>query len=852
MKRNIFIRVVCLLLCVSMLTPIAASATGGTPTPRVITTNEMAYVDLFFHDDGRYSPLGDDLKKWLDMTPKVVANGNWEDSAERVGSGYLMLEQEMHHQNTSMRYMAADVYIKTARVALETIGTAGTNLISAAASEGVFNAKFPGAGKSAYVYYQYLYQLYFDYLSELQTELQEVDNTFKTLAEVVGDVVELSPELAQDSANLYHDVKLAYVRYEKLDSIAIMPERYQNNVRVVELADIDDLSLDIDGMPIKDASFMVETATGIKSQAFDEMMKPTADGYGVVFRISQKLEKKLGGKDKALKWINDQISQRWDLHGAAGIDTSKLKPYYLEGCIDGVRKADGFDKLPKHVQGAFTQMDNDVAKTVPELNIKKQYAEVFDTLEKVGKAADVISAGADVYSYFKNKSDVTAQQLQYLNVAANVTRDYLDMLEEWYHTVGESNSEGQEDIRAALAAIMLDILIAQNATVDEIEKAAKNDAYIITFDSLSKTILSVVDTVAGIRGAKDALEFWMSHKKAANASAGMAVFSIGSAVLNATTDRFVEFGKNSEAIHNLKLSLYDVLTNEQDGLLAQYRRNRSHQLALAIICTLNTMKSAKIMGEGLVEEYYLYDMYRSLDIEASGPVHLVLMSELMQWNGEDPFYAKFSPIITVYEDLPVLKIRPSYENVYEYYHEVTQKILGYYYPEYYYRTLTYKGVAISWIPSCFKNIPSKPMPYDKEGKPFGIPYNKEAKYVGIIEDEEWLKGNTATGYDERYIYQKMGKLYSKNGIEIILTEDEYEKYEELQSYINKLIKKHNDPDEEIKFWDWNADDEQQMLYRLEWTILTKRWIEKVKMFDKSEDYISKSKTFHLAWAQDNP
>ena len=858
MKRNIFIRMVSLLLCFSMLTPIAATA-EDIPTPLVITTNEMAYVDLFFLDDGSDSPLGDNLKKWLDMTPKVVANGNWEDSPERVGSGYLMLEQEIEHQATSGFYIFAERYIKGARAALDTVGSGGTNLISKASGVAGFTDKFPGAGESAYPYYQYLYQFYLTYLDELHSELQKTDEAFKTFSEVVGNVIEArpTPEVAQGLANQYRDMKLAYVKSQKLDTITIIPENYDSSkgVKVVDIAAIDTTPYYVNGVKVEDVAFFQDTGFGELPYSFTDTMNSASEGQAVIYRISKKLEKKLGSKENALNLIDKEFSKRLNVSSAAKIEPNKMKSQYFEGCIDGMQKADGFSTLPEEVQAELVSMNT---ADVPELNVKTKYAKVYDALEKVGKAADVASAGADVYSYFKGKSNVTAQQLGYLNAAANVTRDYLDMLEAWYDSVDDTATLGQEDIKEALAAMMLDILNAQNATVDVIKKAAKDDAYALTFDSLSKAIFSVADVVADLCGAKD---LWglaaqkLQGKGATEAAksgaasqlaAAMAVVSIGSAVLNTQTDRFVEFEKNTEVIYNMKASLWKVL----EELLIEYRSSRSHKLALAIICTLNTMKTAKIAGEGLIEEYYLYDMYHSLGIDTSGPVHLILMSELMQWNGEEPFYASFVPVVSVYEDIPVKKGTPrtpdltggdipvGYEEYLAYHYDITRETLGYYFPDYFYKTMTFKGVDLSFLPACFKNIPNKEPSYD-------LPAN----YVKSVDNKAWLKGNTATGYDERYVYKKTGKLYSNNGIEVLLTEAEYKQYQELQSYINKLIKKHNDPDEEIKFWDWNADEELQELSRLEWTILTKKWIERVKMYDASVDYISKSKTYHLGWAQ---
>lgn len=872
MKRNIFIRIVCLLLCVSMLTPVVASAAH---TPPVITTNEMAYVDLFFLDDGGDSPLGDNLKKWLDMTPKVVANGNWEDSAERVGSGYLMLEQEIEHQATSGFYIFAERYIKGARAALDTVGSGGTNLISKASGVAGFTDKFPGAGKSAYPYYQYLYQFYLTYLDELHSELQKTDEAFKTFSEVVGDVIEATPEVAQDSANLYHDVKLAYVKSKKLDTITIIPENYDSSkgVKVVDVAAIDTTPYYVNGVKVEDVAFFQDTGFGELPYSFTDTMNSASEGQAVIYRISKKLEKNLGGKENALNLIDKEISKRLNINNAAKIEPNKMKTQYFEGCIDGMQKADGFSALPEEVQAELVNMNT---ADVPELNVKTKYAKVFDALEKVGKAADVASAGADVYSYFKGKANVTAQQLGYLNAAANVTRDYLDMLEAWYDSVDDTATLGQEDIKAALAAMMLDILNAQNATVDEIKKAAKDDAYALTFDSLLNAIFSVADTVADLCGAKD---LWglaaqkLQGKGATEAAksgaasqlaAVMAVVSIGSAVLNAQTNRFAEFEQNSEVIYNMKASLWNVL----EELLIEYRSNRSHKLAMAIICTLNTMKTAKIAGEGLVEEYYLYDMYHSLGIDPSGPVHLVLMSELMQWNGRDDLNVTdaITGIVTVYEDTAKIDTEHITDVAYRTIVAVDTKVLAYYLQpnEDYGR---FKGIDLAKFPREFVSLSNEPPSYKNH-------WNFPIKYMETTIDEKWLAGQTVTNGNSSYNYSDNAdslfkiknpaeevyimykdpttKLYSRNGIEVILTGEEYRTYLELQRHINKLVKKHNDPDEEIKFWDWNADEELQELSRLEWTILTKKWIERVEMYDASVDYIRKSKIYHLAWAQNNP
>ena len=138
-------------------------------------THPMRYVNQFFYADGTYTPMGQRLKKWLDMSPRE----------DRSGSGYLMLEQQYEHQTSFGQTIGHYVRWLLDRGA-ETVSSVGLNLVKNVADHVLYTTKFGKAGAYALHYYEMLRKSYDAYVTNLERQMKEADLGLNVLGEVLS------------------------------------------------------------------------------------------------------------------------------------------------------------------------------------------------------------------------------------------------------------------------------------------------------------------------------------------------------------------------------------------------------------------------------------------------------------------------------------------------------------------------------------------------------------------------------------------------------------------------------------------------------------------------------------------
>lgn len=821
MKMRLLRQALCLLLVLSMLTPVAASA--ATPlytypsisieTKEGVTTNEMAYVDQFFNGYGSYSSKGFALKKWLN-------NGEYTGSG-RVYSGYLMLDEEVKNNSDSNWHMFKEFNARFIGPVAEYFSSGGASIIVSAIEEGVFNLKFPWAGKSAYPYYTQLCQAYVEYVAEVQNKLKQTDDTFDNLSEGIEAVTEIAPDK---------------IRITKKTDILILHGTGKGP----------QLDYTVTGIDFDKQELIVKSkgTTGVKTKSvpFSNLDKNVAQNNRLI---------RYDFTDPKVQ--NQMRRLKTELH--IDDDTGMIAgmPYkHIEGRFKNVHEIPGLTKAEKE---ALSDLGT-VGQT--------ETIDISNDLKSVGDIADVLGAANSVIQYANSASYVTAQQMSYLNALTNTSNYYLQMLCQWYQDVESYEVEFKyrhvkNDIKAAIQAVAKDVLDLQLAVSKDIADAiAKNQTEVGTehVDGVKKeitkyngkifisgefvnTFWSLAETTSKFIGLSNLVERIKPLGSDQINPKVSGVSSLVSVAWNIASADFLDFEDKASTIYNLKWSLEELLVDEDNGLLTQYGKHRNHKTACQIIEALATMRQLKIAGENLMEEYYLCDFYDYMDLETGAAVHAVLRNEMMQRSDTDRLDASdsFIPVIGVCANLLAYK----------------KKAPDDYYPQ---ETISYMDSVIlecylanTSKPVSFKGVNLEPLPVEYSGLPcsprglgrFSLRTGKQRIGESVVD------GRTGGITDPNKLYLDNNvKLYSHNGVDVFLTGADYEQYLTLEKEINRLLNKYDSVND--IFWrEWEQQDhnsseekrietEQKYHERLQWTITTRKWIESVEMYDESVDY----------------
>lgn len=821
MKRNIFIRMVSLLLCFSMLTPIGASAFYSP----LETTNEMRYVDQFFNDDGTFSETGEALLHWLDMTPKG------EEDALREDSGYLTLEVEID-KRSDWKY-ATNKTVNTI--------TGFPSVIAKWFAEDDYEELFPNSGSDAIIYYDTLQQIYTNYKQEVLAKIVEEELAWDTMLDVLGELVADSETLAcmfnlKTSAFVVINRGLRvrgpaqYIHIDVYDTITVGDEQFFRTSPTQEVYDSAETiteSCRLQGTPL----VINNVATGKKHDEINDA-------------------------------ISKEFRKHFDVNSRPNADSKGLTVGEIQDFAGGIEKSKGYNQLNDDEKKVF---DNSSEK-FSESTKKQKDAAIQKWKNDSKKIFDAAGVAVAALSYWNDYENMTLLQASYMDALFDVTEEYREMLTRWRNSVerdetistyqalqyfdqmyglavGDANTPIDE---AAYKSALLDALDAMRIkiTAGYVETAAyidkmidaesailtrqqKNEVYGSAFEFATGISLDLVEAVKDIALAlipKNSLTTTTATtgiKAAAAKVLSGALKVVGSPITlivtcfyaSAETGKRLEFADSATAISNLKWSLCGNILD----LLAQYGQyGRNHETACSIIEALKTMAVAKHYGENLVREYYLDDLYDELGINPGSSLHTILWNELQTNSARKlPDIKEVTePVIVVYEEDVRVVVDGDDK-------KITQ-VLGVF-SKSAASQATFAGQPLSTIASepRFSNLQSKdPNTYA------GMDFNT------------WSEGWQPNGQNAKNRFKSQrAYLYSRNGLDLIITAEEYDKYLDIRDMLADLVERndHNDP-ELSKSECLNAD-------RLSWSWECQLWIESFEMYSAAVDY-SKHKVEH--------
>lgn len=822
MKMSMFRRALCLFIVIAMIVPVAASTATPLytyPTVRFslsdgITTNEMAYVDQFFSGSGiinnrgvRTGYLNDRgraLLKWLSNEART-------DDDDRVNSGYLMLDQEVKENSESTWHLANEVAARFLGPAADYFASGGASVVVSLIEEGAYKLKFGlKGGERSYPYYVQLCQVFYEYMENLQVELEKTDEMLNAAADGIGEILETASDeigfLTETDVLILFGTgsakgltyKVKDVDFDKEIMYVQSTGTKGSKTKAVHFSELDQNVL-------KNNSLIAYDLTGIEN-----------DG------IRNNLKAALKKKAKTSKSGNEAL---------CGM------PYrYIE---DTITSADDVPNVSKAEKEIINNLDS--VKETNEIVLSKN-------LKKVDRIAKKLTIANDTIRAIKNTQNISTQQMAYMSALTNMSQEYLSMLEKWCEDIeGYSVPKGYEDVRnnilTAIHAVIEDVLDMQMAASEELaDKAASSKAWATGFVYNAGEFADVLFDIAEFAGWKGielinkATNFSSSDKINARISG---VAGIASIALNVASADFLELENKSSAIYNLKWSLDELLRNEENGLLVQYAENRNHETACEIIDALNTMKILKIMGENLIEEYYLCDFYDSMDLEVTPAADLVIRNEMSNRPANDRLNASgsFVEIIGVCDEV-VLYTKEAPD---DYYPQDKIYYMGSVVRECYLKNASdyamFDKVALTGLPSKYASLTTT--------KPATDRFHIRTDKTSIGENVSVTPGAVKTETKKLFLNKEV-KLYSNNGLEIFLTAQDYDCYLTLEKEINRLLNKYSSVND--VFWSkWEQEDhksseekkvetEQKHHERLNGTITTRKWIESFEMYDQNTNY----------------
>ncbi|MBQ8653670.1 MAG: hypothetical protein IJ507_01940 [Clostridia bacterium] len=847
-------------------------------------TNEMRYVNQFIGPGGSlYNDTeGLALAKWLDMV-KVP-------DSQRINSGYLMLEQEMEHQ-TSFGYWAGNVYIKWVQKSLEVLSSFGTSLITNGVTnlildETFYERKFGDAGKEAFPYYTTLSSVYYDYAVDLMAEIEAVGNG--ALVEEMMAEGTVCWEINVPEGSLAADAEKTISAGQKTDKVVkgiakeifchnpvdtnknifIMGSSapWPGNEYTLTITDITYQSVPSPTDPNVFTAYPVLTyrneqgGTGQISVA--ELSARAMQGDTLELNISDLMKQDVDA-DRFMQIIQNGTDQFLadPLSASAGgiLGYNKDIRFIVDPDHNITYRRFGMDvTISGELIDRFGLQEylSDTEKFYYDAYVRHGYNTTYDTDAKL---PDYVSAGLSGVttalswmSLNQNLDAKTAQQQAYFSAFNSISDEYLSMLYRWYDSLEDSTVPDAQFQRAAVHALIVDICQTRDQSLSKAQQrmnvATLSAADI--FSTVSDTISFVEDMVnllPALRSAKEAftgqiVRGMASYVGVAKTTAivntftklktGATVLGLGSFVMNLMSSRYLSFEEDVHSTYYIKWSLY----NETLELLQDYGRMPSHHRAVQIIQALNLMKELKYHGEDLIATYYLMDMYKDFHLE-SAACQMVLWNEMAQRSGnEDLDFNQYIRQVWVIHENVVLgsvaelkKQDVKFDELGLFEVEATSVALGdeivavYQYGG---TSSTYHGRTLEKLPAMYASLPTD------RSSATGVNGDYAYARISISERQGWQDKPAPTNTES--LYREKRYLYSRDGLELLLTHEEFLEYSAGETEINRILNTYGD--QRPGFFQFQARDEQQYVQRLLWLKLTRRYIESLPMYDPTVSY----------------
>lgn len=591
--------------------------------------------------------------------------------------------------------------------------------------------------------------------------------------------------------------------------------------------------------------------------------------------------------DKGVLPYSDPTNPMWGAdtvtlertHGGFNLDTDG-KLHFTTGGKNVVLDPDVIDKLGLY--GSLSPLERSYIDDYKVLKAAAESPDQITAARKRGRISNAITlatsgfnAVASWVNFVSTHKELSWQLNAYYTIIAQSEIKYWNMLEEWRESVHTSGLRNAELVDAALDALIDDIQTTSADTLEEMQKNiranASADADLFAskafvtamYDSimLAKDIAAITGltgklsailaqkAAAGLTSIRSALHLQSTTSAAATVAAGASTLSsflgtvnmltafasIGSMIAGMITDDTFSFEENLNAIYDLKSSLYESIIK----MLEDYPDDPTPQKATDIITSLEMMRSAKISGEDLCIMWRLMDLFDDLEIDGAR-AQLVLWNELHglidDLEGGLHWEDYLTDVHIIYENTYLGTVREMKEKhegikfdelgIFE--REKESAAIGATIVGLYTRngsSGSYQGMTLSSLPSVYSSLPST---REAAGK-FGNGNYAWAR-LDAGEDPAWMTdgpySNTA------HLYRKEGYLYSRNGLELAISPDEYEIYLAAQKEINEILNKYLHADEDRFF----MPEDQKHYRNLLSGVLTRTYIKVFPMYDPTIEY----------------
>lgn len=830
-------------------------------------TNEMRYVNQFIdlnNHQAYNTEMGQRLYKWLDMTQRA-------DGPSRDNSGYLMLEQEMEYEDGAGNWLLK-TFAEGGTVSIEVLGSFGLSAVMSAAGDIAYKDKFGSAGKDALPYYQNLAGVYTAYISDLLQRMEIIyagtaieesfaENLYVLLMnKVPEEASEINSNDALDTIAFFGNVK---------DSLELLDQPSNSIVFALRLGD-DHIVLkspwtstvnkasytfkswqDKATKPDRHEFLFVRSDAPGKKCNIDHLFSEVAKGKTLDITFEKNPSPALNcdsdkflsilktaseRKEYRMDWQEGDLSPRVDITTASGLNIGFINEYGLQ---------DYLSKDEKRLYNRYCKEKS--AKKPPDTSISRS--------EWVGLGFDIAAVVFDGIAWVSSYQYQSALQRAYFAAFMQVTDEYLQMLMDWDRSLDaltpkQARQQHAEEQRAAIRAMAYDIALTRNESLAKARQGA--NAWLFSADQflswVEDAIVLADDIVLMPPSTKEAIiSFWKEVVKkkdlvqAGNlnqllktASATGALLSFGAMISRALISGKMDFQDDVQSTYAMKWTLFERI----DGLMESYAQFPTHQLAFEIIEQLELMRQFKLHGEELIRMYYLDDLLDDLDIEGDQTMQALLFNEMLgrTWDEALDIDQHLTRVWAIYENVRLgtvaeLKdkgIKFTELGLFE--SEKKSAAVGCEIIGLYARGNTealYREQPLQTLPAAYAALPTDRM------QALGSFSEYALAKVAATERQGWQQAGVVPATHDMYRQDRY--LYSSQGLEMLLTEEQVRTYWQVQDEVNRILSANI-----IRNGEQTSSvidrDEQQYAFRLDWLRLTQKYIDSLDMYDPMITY----------------
>jgi len=515
--------------------------------------------------------------------------------------------------------------------------------------------------------------------------------------------------------------------------------------------------------------------------------------------------------------------------------------------IDLIKQTPLWNQLSVSKRYALENAQKKLKQEFPSLETSSYQA----LIDEIGIEFSFASTAVSWYEVFANYQTLSHAQQLYMSAFSSATNDHLNalmVLRKKIHDYSNLSNSELANIDAAIGALICDIFASRNNHMEAVVQADWNTK-LNSVKPLTNALCNTVDLFnLPILSFKSVLSKFMSLKTLASVST---VADIGSFVLSAISNDYLDFRKSTEVIYNLK----SALTESMFQLLNDYQLNPTHSKAVTIINSLQLLKQMKLSGEEAVGLHYLTSYAKKLGIANSPAAMAILWNELMHCNALDGYNFDASlyiePIETIYENDAVTSSN--------YIPELNQGSIDYTIvstPIAYYKCtsdVSYQGVELKSTPSGFyvHASPNKWSPSDaylkeitfmapttivtirklgeEQGTTPSMSQSELEALIKEVQDNPLALGASETLRD-LHLHRANEYVYRHGSTEVRISEEDFNKYLAAEILVKELLNKYQNT---------SALDyaNHQIEERLIWTRITNGYINSLPMFDPYDNYL---------------